>query len=96
MTHTGLVLSTQADNFHNDLWESYDLVILPEPDPEDTTNNMGLLGKMSWLGADIRWGTTGYQMGNYKGKVASLCIPDYRSTGATKVLKVHIMQVGRN
>ena len=58
MTHTGLVLSTQADNLHNDLWESYDLVVLPEPDTTQTATNMGLVGSMSWLGADIRWGTT--------------------------------------
>ena len=57
MTHTGLVLSTQADNSYSDLWESYDLMLLPEPDPADT-NNMGIAGSMSWLGADVRWGST--------------------------------------
>ena len=65
MTHTGLVLSTQADNFHNDLWESYDLVLLgctgvtdalPEPNPSNI-NNKGLLGSQSWLGSDVVWGT---------------------------------------
>ena len=57
MSHTGLVLSTQADGSHTDLWESYDLVLLPIPDREDTTNNMGLPDTLSWLGADVRWGT---------------------------------------
>ena len=56
MTHIGLVLSTQADNSHGDLWESYNLVLLPDPDP-DNTNNMGLDPDMSWLGVQIRWGT---------------------------------------
>ena len=56
MTHTGLVLSTQADGAHGDLWESYDLVVLPEPDPTNA-NNMGLTDSMSWLGADVLWGT---------------------------------------
>ena len=56
MTHTGKVLSTQADDSHSDLWESYNLVLLPDPDP-DNTNNMGLDPAMSWLGAQIRWGT---------------------------------------
>ncbi len=56
MTHTGLVLSTQADNFHEDLWESYDLVILPEPDTSSTAANMGLPSNISWLGADVKWG----------------------------------------
>ncbi|MCY3735781.1 MAG: hypothetical protein OXG13_05235, partial [Gemmatimonadaceae bacterium] len=57
MTHTGLVLSTQANASHGDLWETYDLVLLPEPDPDDT-DNMGLTGSRSWLGVDVRWGTT--------------------------------------
>ena len=59
MTHTGLVLSTQADDAPNsnlNLWESYDLALLPDPDLADT-NNMGLTPAMSWLGARIRWGT---------------------------------------
>ena len=55
MSHTGLVLSTQADNSHSDLWENYELVSLPEPVSTDT-NNMGLPSNMSWLGADVRWG----------------------------------------
>ena len=38
------------------LWESYDLVSLPDPDTSNT-NNMGLALDMSWLGAQVRWGT---------------------------------------
>ena len=57
MTHTGLVLSAQADGSHSDLWESYDLVPLPLDIDTTNTNNMGLTPDMSWLGARIRWGT---------------------------------------
>ena len=53
MTHTGLVLATEAGSHH--LWENYDLVILPEPSPGST--NLALADSMSWLGADILWGT---------------------------------------
>ncbi len=56
MTHTGLVLNTQANNSNSTLQESYDLVLLPEPNP-DNTNNMGLTASQSWLGADVLWGT---------------------------------------
>ena len=56
MSHTGLVLSTLADGSHSDLWESYNLVLLPDPD-RTNTNNMGLTSDMSWLGAQIHWGT---------------------------------------
>ena len=56
MSHTGLVLSTLADDTHRDIWESYNLVLLPNPDTTNT-NNMGLTPAMSWLGAQIRWGT---------------------------------------
>ena len=56
MTHTGLVLSTQAPASGSSLWERYDLQLLPEPDLADT-NNMGLDPAMSWLGAQIQWGT---------------------------------------
>ena len=63
MTHTGKVLSTHADGSHESLWESYNLVLLPEnlPDP-DNNDNMGLDPAMSWLGARIRWGT--HQVGS--------------------------------
>ncbi len=56
MTHTGIVLSTQAENPHSNLWESYNLVLLPDPNPS-STNNMGLAPDLSWLGAQMRWGT---------------------------------------
>ena len=63
MSHTGLVLSTLADDAPNsNLWESYNLVLLPDYNthnaPDTTnTNNMGLNPDMSWLGAQIWWGT---------------------------------------
>ena len=56
MSHTGLVLSTLTDGSHSDLWESYNLVLLPDPD-RTNANNMGLTPDMSWLGAQILWGT---------------------------------------
>ena len=56
MTHTGLVLATQAPASGSSIWERYDLQLLPEPDL-NTANNMGLDPHMSWLGARIRWGT---------------------------------------
>ena len=37
MTHTGVVLSTQADDSHTNLWESYDLLVLP-----DSLNRTGI------------------------------------------------------
>ena len=57
MSHTGLVLSTLADGSHSDLWESYNLVLLPDSIDRGNTDNMGLAPGMSWLGAQIRWGT---------------------------------------
>ena len=56
MTHTGLVLATQAPASGSSLWERYNLELLPEPNLNNT-DNMGLAGTMSWLGAWIRWGT---------------------------------------
>ena len=56
ITHTGLVLSTQADDSHYDLWESYDLVLLPDS-LRHTAINRGLPASLSWLGADVLWGT---------------------------------------
>ena len=55
MTHTGLLLRTQIDNSNRSLQENYDLVLLPEPKPSQA--NMGLPDTMSWLGANVRWGT---------------------------------------
>ncbi len=57
MSHTGKVLSTEAPATGNSLWERYDLQYLPDPDLDNTTDNMGLSGTLSWLGAKIQWGT---------------------------------------
>ena len=67
MTHTGLVLSTQAPASGSFLWERYDLQLLPEPDLNNT-DNMGLAGTMSWLGARIQWGTPKAAVGGVGGK----------------------------
>ena len=57
MSRTGLVLSTLAEDSPNsDLWEYYNLVMLPDPDPNNT-NNMGLGPDSSWVGARIQWGS---------------------------------------
>ena len=54
MTHTGLVLTTEVSNSNSTLQEGYDLVLLPEPKPNQ--DNKGLPADLSWLGADVRWG----------------------------------------
>ena len=64
MTHTGLVLSTLADNSHRDLWESYGVELLEEPDTGQVGNNYGLPSTRSWLGADVQWGTPVVPAGN--------------------------------
>ena len=56
MTHTGLVLATQAPASGSSLWERYKLQLLPEPDLNNS-DNMGLVDTLSWLGARIQWGT---------------------------------------
>ncbi len=56
MTKDGIVLSTNVKDTKLGIAQSYDLVLLPEPDTTNT-NNMGLSSAMSWLGADVRWGT---------------------------------------
>ena len=56
MTHTGLVLATQAPASGSSLWERYKLQLLPEPNLSNT-DNMGLADTMSWIGARIQWGT---------------------------------------
>ena len=50
MSHTGFVLSTQADDSHNDLWESYDLILLPDS-LRHTAINRGLPDNLSWCRA---------------------------------------------
>ena len=67
MTHTGLVLATQAPDSGSSLWERYKLQLLPEPDLNNT-DNMGLVGTMSWLGARIQWGTPKAAVGGVGGK----------------------------
>lgn len=49
------MLRTQIDDSYPSLQENYDLVLLPEPDTSKT--NMGLPNSLSWLGADVLWGT---------------------------------------
>ncbi|MYB76541.1 MAG: hypothetical protein F4X83_05490, partial [Chloroflexi bacterium] len=63
MTHTGLVLRTQIGDSNPSLQENYNLVLLPDPDP-DISSNMGLPDTMSWLGANVRWGTRVNLLGN--------------------------------
>ena len=54
MTKDGVVLSTKVEDTP-DVAESYDLILLPNPDPDQP--NMGLSPEMSWLGTGARWGT---------------------------------------
>lgn len=55
LTSNGVVLHPDiADNI--EIAQSYDLVMLPNPDPLNT-DNMGLSPEMSWLGAKIFFGT---------------------------------------
>ena len=67
MTHTGLVLATQAPASGSSLWQRYDLQLLPEPDLNNT-DNMGLADTLSWLGARIRWGTLKADVGGVGAK----------------------------
>ena len=60
MTHTGLVLGTEVDGSDPTLQESYDLVMLPEKLDLNQTNK-GLTERMSWFGADVRWGDIGVE-----------------------------------
>ena len=55
MTKSGVVLSTNVENTNSDVAQSYDLILLPNPDPGQP--NMGLSSEMSWLGTGARWGT---------------------------------------
>ena len=55
LTNHGIVLSTGVEDTKLEVAQSYDLIMLPEPDTTNT-NNMGLSAEMSWLGADVRWG----------------------------------------
>ena len=55
MTTDGLVLSTQVEDTRRDVAQSYDLIFLPNPDPDQP--NMGLSSGMSWLSTTALWGT---------------------------------------
>ena len=55
MTKSGIVLSTNVEDTKPDVAQSYDLILLPNPDPNQP--NKGLSPEMSWLGTGARWGT---------------------------------------
>ena len=55
MTKDGIVLSTNVEDTKPDVAQSYDLIFLPNPDPNQP--NMGLSSEMSWLGTTALWGT---------------------------------------
>ena len=55
MTTDGIVLSTNVEDTNRDVAQSYDLILLPNPDPGQP--NKGLSPEMSWLGTGARWGT---------------------------------------
>ncbi len=54
LTKSGVVLSTNVEDTP-DVAESYDLILLPNPDPDQP--NKGLSPEMSWLGTEAVWGT---------------------------------------
>ena len=55
MTKDGIVLSTNVEDTNSDVAQSYDLILLPNPDSGQP--NQGLSPEMSWLGTEARWGT---------------------------------------
>ena len=55
MTKSGIVLSTNVEDTNREVAQSYDLILLPNPDPDQP--NKGLSPEMSWLGAITGWGT---------------------------------------
>ena len=55
MTKSGVVLSTNVEDTNSDVAQSYNLIFLPNPDPNQP--NKGLSPEMSWLGTGARWGT---------------------------------------
>ena len=55
MTKSGIVLSTSIEDTNSEDAQSYDLILLPNPDPNQP--NKGLSPEMSWLGTGALWGT---------------------------------------
>ena len=55
MTKDGIVLSTNLEDTKPKVAQSYDLILLSNPDPGQP--NKGLSPEMSWLGAGALWGT---------------------------------------
>ena len=55
LTTDGIVLSTSVEDTNPDIAQSYDLILLPNPDPNQP--NKGLAPEMSWLGTGALWGT---------------------------------------
>ena len=55
MTKSGVVLSTNVEDTNRDVAQSYDLILLPNPDSGQP--NKGLSPEMSWLGTGALWGT---------------------------------------
>ena len=55
MTKDGIVLSTNVEDTNSDVAQSYDLILLPNPDQNQP--NKGLSPAMSWLGTGAKWGT---------------------------------------
>ena len=55
LTKNGIVLSANVQNTDRGVSQSYDLILLPNPDPNQP--NMGLSPEMSWLGTGALWGT---------------------------------------
>jgi len=55
LTTDGIVLSTNVEDTNPNVAQSYDLILLPNPDPDQP--NKGLSPEMSWLGTGALWGT---------------------------------------
>ncbi len=55
MTKSGIVLSSNVEDTNPEVAQSYDLILLPNPDQNQP--NKGLPTEMSWLGTGARWGT---------------------------------------
>ena len=55
LTTDGIVLSTAVEDTRRDVVQSYDLILLPNPDSNQP--NKGLSPEMSWLGSVAKWGT---------------------------------------